>query len=108
MPSKIGRTTEYEMSAAVLRHLSHQPGGYASLEELRAATPYHVDLTPGDMQDSSTRPKERLWQQLLRNIYCHSMNPRNFIHRGYMEHIPGGGYAITDKGRDFLEDHDDD
>ncbi len=108
MPSKTGRTTEFDMSVAVLRHLSKQPDGCASLEELRAAIPYYIDLTRGDMQDSPTRPKECLWEQLLRNIQSHHTSPNNFIRLGYMEHIPGGGYQITENGREFLKDFDND
>ena len=106
MPSKIGRTTEYEMSVAVLRYLHHQPDGEASQEELRAAMPHYIDLTDGDMEDSPTRPGEQRWEQIVRNINSHKASPNNFIHLGYLEHVPGGGLRITQKGRDFLLEFD--
>ena len=54
---------------------------------------------------SNTRPGERMWEQLLRNIHIqsHHTNPSNFIALGYLVHTKGGGYTITDEGREFLE-----
>ena len=103
MPSKVGRTTEYEMSVAVMEVAATKPGGYASLDELRAEIPNYTDLTPGDNMYSNTRPGERMWEQLLRNIQSHHTNSSNFIELGYLVHIKGGGYTITDEGREFLE-----
>lgn len=106
MPSKVGRTTEYEISVVVTKAAVAKPGGYVTLEELRAEIPHYIPLTPGDLEYSTTRPGECLWEQLLRNIRSHYTNPNNFIRLGYLEHIPGGGYAITDEGRKFLKSLD--
>ena len=103
MPSKLGRTTEHEMSAAVMKIAATKPSGHVTLDELRAKIPNLVDLTSGDGEYSSTRPGERMWEQLLRNIQSHHTNPGNFIALGYLIHAKGGGYAITDEGRAFLE-----
>ena len=106
MPSKVGRTTEYEMSVAVAKSAAAKPGGYVTLDELRVEVPHYIPLTPGDLEYSTTRPGECLWVQLLRNIQSHHKSPNNLICLGYLEHIPGGGYAITDAGREFLESLD--
>ena len=45
------------------------------------------DLTSGDSEYSGTRPGERLWEQLLRNIQSHHTNSNNFISLGYLDHI---------------------
>ena len=82
---------------------SDSPGGYASLDELRDEIPNYTDLTPGDNVYSNTRPGERMWEQLLRNIQSHHTNAGNFIALGYLIHTKGGGYEITDEGRAFLE-----
>lgn len=103
MPSKIGRTTEYEMSVAVMRIAATKHGGYATMDELRDEIPNFINLTPGDNEYSTTRPGERLWEQLLRNIQSHHTSTTNFIFLGYLDHIRGGGYAITDAGRELLE-----
>jgi hypothetical protein len=108
VPSRIGRTNEYEISVVVMRAAAAKPGGYVTLDELRTEIPHYIPLTPGDLEYSTTRPGECLWEQLLRNIQSHHRNPNNFIRRGYLEHIPGGGYAITDMGREFLKKLDSD
>ena len=102
MPSKTGRTTEYDMSVAVLRYLRHQPYGEASQQELRAAIPHYIELTDGDMEDSLTRPGEQLWEQIIRNIQSHKASPNNFINLGYLEHVRGGGLRITPEGRELI------
>ena len=106
MPSKVGRTTEHEMSVMVAKAATAKPGGYVTLDELRAEIPHYIQLTPGDLKYSTIRPGECLWEQLLRNIQSHYKSPNNFIRLGYLEHIPGGGYAITDNGREFLKSLD--
>ena len=102
MPSKIGRATEHQMSIAVMRLAASKPNGYVSLNELRTEVYHYIELTKGDMEHSQTRPGERLWEQLLRNIQSHHTNPDNFIRLGYLKHVKGGGYAITGKGREVL------
>ena len=94
------------MSVAVAKCAAAKPGDYVILDELRDEIPHYVPLTPGDLEYSTTRPGEHLWEQLLRNIQSHHKSPNNFISLGYLEHIPGGGYAITEKGREFLESLD--
>ena len=103
MPSKLGRTTEHDMSVAVMKIAATKSNGYVPLDELRSEIPNFVDLTSGDSEYSGTRPGERLWEQLLRNIQSHHTNSNNFISLGYLDHIKGGGYAITDEGREYLK-----
>ena len=103
MPNKVGRTTEYQMSLAVMQIAATKPGGCATLDELRSEIPSYIALTPGDNDYSSTRPGERMWEQLLRNIQSHHNSKSNFIQLGLLDHVAGGGYAITDAGRDLLD-----
>ena len=102
MRISLPRTSEYEISVVVLHIASERPDGYVTLNELREIVPNRIDLTKGDMKPSLTRPKERLWEQQLRNIRSHKDTATNFIFLGYLEHYPGGGYRITDAGREFL------
>ena len=106
MPSKIGRTTEREMAIAVMRFLASQPHGEATQEEIRCAIPAYIDLTEGDMEDSPTRPGERLWEQIIRNINSHKNNSTNFIFLGYLQPVTDG-FRITQEGLDFLESLDE-
>ncbi len=107
MPSKTGRTTEREMSFAVLRYLSRQPFGEASQEQIRAAMPQYLNLTEGDLGDSLTRPGEKLWEQIARNINSHKNNSTSIVNLGYVDPVSGGGLRITDKGREFLSKLDE-
>ena len=107
MPSKTGRTTEYEMSVSVLRYLLNHARGEASQEELREPIPNYIDLTDGDTEDSTTRPGEKLWEQIVRNILSHKANKKNFVNQGYLKPVREGGLRITEEGRDFIRNLDD-
>ena len=45
MPSKIGRTTEYEMSVAVMKIAATRHSGCATIDELRDEIPNFINLT---------------------------------------------------------------
>ena len=107
LPNEADRTTEHDLSVAVLRILLDRPDGMAMLPELREAIPHYIELTEDDMEFSTSRPGERLWEQLLRNIQSHHETPGNFIREGFLTHIDGGGYAITDTGRTFVASLDE-
>ncbi len=62
-----------------------------------------MELTADDTEYSEARPGERMREQSLRNIQSHHAGETNFIYRGYLEHIPGGGYAATENGLMFLK-----
>ena len=103
MPNRNDRTTEFDMSVAVLRILNARADGVASLDDLREAIPEVIELTDGDREYSETRPGEQKWEQILRNITSHTnRSPNNFITRGLLRSVDGGGYTITDAGRELL------
>ena len=97
------RTTEFEISVATLKIAATKSNGLASFDDLRREIPHYVQLTAGDLKNSSTRPGEKLWEQLIRNIRSHHESPNNFIALGYLEHIRGRGYKITQSGRRYLD-----
>ena len=98
----MSRTTEFEISIATLQVANTKPNGIASFDDLRSEIPLYINLTQGDLQYSSTRPGERLWEQLIRNIQSHHNSDGNFIALGYLEHVRGVGYRITSAGRSYL------
>jgi hypothetical protein len=100
------RTTEREISTAIMQIAAEREDGYVTLNELREEIPKRINLTAGDKQPSQTRPGELLWEQLLRNVQSHHNSKGNFIHEGYLEHIKGGAYRITEKGREALGRYD--
>lgn len=105
MPNNADRTSEYEMSIAVLKFLSKHPTREASQKEIRAAIPFYIDLTDGDLEYSLSRPNEQLWEQICRNIHSHKCSSTNFIQLGLLDRVAVGRIRITEKGLNYLDDH---
>ena len=97
------RSKESEISEAVLSIAAKQPGGLATFDVLYREIPHVMELSPEDWRVSQKRPNEPLWKQQVRNIQSNHKQPGNFIFEGYLEHVPGTGYRITDAGRRRLE-----
>ena len=96
------RTTETVISRAVLIILAQSQTGELSIDEIKGLIPDHVQLTPQDMVLSDTRPKEPLWEQIVRNIVSHQTNDNNIIAQGYATHPKRGSLKITDAGRTYI------
>lgn len=94
-----GRSTENEIAEIVLAIAADQASGIATFHRIRKELPARMELTEGDMKKSTTRPRERMWEQLIRNIKSHHDTPGNYIADGYLEHVPKVGYRITARGR---------
>lgn len=103
MRKRQDRTTEHEISIAVLRIAAERPDGVATLHMIKRLIPDLLDLTAADRVQSTTRPNEEMWEQQIRNIKSHFDVPGNIIHEGYAKHIPRVGYEITDSGRRYLK-----
>lgn len=93
------RTTEVEISEAVLQILAGRPNGEATLAHIKSQIPSFVSLTAGDREQSVTRPNEELWEQLVRNIVSHKAIEGNYIAQGYLNAPSRGKLRITDAGR---------
>jgi hypothetical protein len=92
------RASETDIAFAVLVIAAFQPDGVASFRRLRREIPIHVRLSEVDTSPSIMRPNEELWVQRMRNIRIHRDVPGNFIHDGYLVHIPHVGFKITPAG----------
>jgi len=64
------RICEQDISDAVKSYLT-DAGGSASILQIRRALPRYLTLSTSDLQPSLTRPREKLWEQQVRNIVCH-------------------------------------
>lgn len=95
------KTTEQELSYAVLRILSEIESGSATYAELIIKIPSYIELTDADKAPSETRENEQLWEQRVRNITSHKDSANNFIYLGYLESVDSG-LRITDYGREQL------
>lgn len=102
---KDGRSTENEIALTILAIAADQASEIATFHRIRKELPERMSLTDGDKKKSTTRHRERMWEQLIRNIKSHHESPGNFIYDGYLEHVPKSGYRITDKGRRHLKAH---
>lgn len=94
-----GRTTEVEISEAVLRILAGRVNGEATIAYIKGQIPSLIVLTAGDREQSVTRPNEELWEQLVRNIVSHKATEGNYIAEGYLTAPSRGRLRITDAGR---------
>jgi hypothetical protein len=86
----MARITEYEIADIVEAILSERSGGEATIAELVQEIPKRVRLSAEDLEPSTTRPGEALWEQQVRNITSHKASPGNAIHDGRLISIPGG------------------
>lgn len=96
---KINRSSETDIAFGVLIVAAFQPTGFASFHRLKIEIPNHVRLSHFDTTESIMRPNEEMWVQQLRNMIAHRSEPGNFIHDGYLVHIPRVGFQITPSGR---------
>lgn len=96
---RIDRVSETDIAFGVLVIAAFQPNGVASYRRLRREIPIHVRLSDFDMAESVMREGEENWMQKLRTIKANARVPGNFIHEGYLEHVPYVGYRITALGR---------
>ena len=101
MPSKSNRSTEQEISVAVLRYLATIPHGEATIDEIKGHLPNFISLTDADMEVSTTRQNEMIWEQQVRNIVSHRSVEGNFINDGLLSYSPRR-LTITDTGRKWL------
>lgn len=102
MPSKSGRSTEGEISIAVMRYLATIPNGEATTDEIKSHISNYIDFTDADSEASETRPNEMVWEQQVRNIVSHRQTEGNFINDGLLSYSPGH-MSITDAGRFWLK-----
>src|SRR5262245_12182745 len=103
MPARSNtRTSEQEISVAVLRICADSPDGAATIARIKQLVPEYINLTPNDLAQSPTRPKEAMWEQIVRNIVSHRKSEGNIICEGFVEHRPGA-LKITEAGRLHLK-----
>ena len=100
-PKKAGRTSESEFAIVALRIAADSPHGEITTTELKKIISNYVELTPGDLKQSETRPNEKMYQQIVGNIVSHWESGGNIIGKGYADYT-GSGIHITEAGRAHL------
>jgi hypothetical protein len=99
--SKPGRTSEPEIAIAALR-IARDKGGTVRTSALKDEVPDYINLTPGDLVQSQTRPSEKMYHQIVGNIISHKNSEGNIIFEGYADYT-GDGIQITEKGQALLK-----
>jgi hypothetical protein len=99
MTSKVGEITENEVALIAVQIGAERKDGIASYDSLRTELPRRYRLSGVDVIQSVKRPREKMWEQKIRNIKSHYKVNGNFIHDGYLEHVPRFGYRVTVLGR---------
>lgn len=95
----MSKTSEDDISFGVMLVAAKQSSGVASFKLLYDELHKHVQLTKEDWLPSTTRKGEPMWYQIVRNIKSHDKTEGNAVYEGWLEHIPGKGYRLTDRGR---------
>lgn len=78
----MSRVSEIDVATAVEKYLSGQPGGTATIYQIKKELPKYLTLSADDQEQSITRPNEELWEQQVRNIVSHRNSPGNFVYDG--------------------------
>ncbi len=95
---RIERASETDIAFGVLVIASFQPNGVATFRRLHHEIPIHVRLSDFDTAESVMNENEQNWVRRLRSIKANAHLPGNFVHDGYLIHIPHVGYRITPLG----------
>jgi hypothetical protein len=81
--------------ASVVEDLLTETGGEALYRDLRERIPKVVRLTRRDLAKSLTRPGERMWEQILRNIASHIKSHPQFERLLDADEQPLGGLRLV-------------
>jgi hypothetical protein len=93
------RSSEAEISEAVLKVLAEMPNGEATTSQIVKRVPFKINLTQDDLVGSETRQHEAVWEQIVRNIVSHKKSEGNSIAEGLVNVPSRGKMRITDAGR---------
>lgn len=74
--------------------IARNNAGLCTFKRAYREIPVRVRLDAANLAPSVKRPGEPMWHQLVRNIKSHDKSPGNFIHDGYLVHVPGVGYRL--------------
>lgn len=97
------RATEDDVALGVMQIAAANLNGVCTFRRAYNELPKFVKFDPRDEVESTKRPGEPMWQQLVRNIRSHHETAGNFIARGLLEHVSKIGYRITPAGRAYLK-----
>jgi hypothetical protein len=95
------RLREAEARILALKIAAECAGYAASTEYIKKRVPELVPLTEKDLQQSASRPREKLWQQIVGNVISHKPGNRSIFTQGLAERT-ANGLKVTDSGINYL------
>jgi hypothetical protein len=99
---KNDRFRESEARILALKIAAQQPNRTATTTFIKNEVPKYFQLSPSDLVKSTTRPREKMWQQIVRNVTSRDGLPSGLFGSGYALRV-AGGLSVTDKGMDYLK-----
>lgn len=96
------RLREKEARLLALKVAAECKNYAASTTYIKKRIPEIVPLTEKDLEQSKSRPREKLWQQIVGNVISHSGSSRSIFKLGYAEKTVDG-IKITKKGVNYLK-----
>ncbi len=96
------RLRESEARLLALKIAAECKNFEASTSYIKKRIPEIVPLTDKDLEQSKSRPREKLWQQIVGNVISHSGTSRSIFARGYAMRT-NDGIRVTKSGVDYLK-----
>ena len=96
------RLRESEARLLALKIAAECKNFEASTTYIKERIPEIVPLTAKDLEQSQSRPREKLWQQIVGNVISHSGSSRSIFARGYANRTKNG-IKVTTRGVNYLK-----
>lgn len=96
------RLREAEARILALKIAAECADNAASTEYIKMRVPELVPLTEKDLEQSVSRPREKLWQQIVGNVISHKPGNRSIFTKGLAERT-SNGLRVTKMGMSYLK-----
>ncbi|WP_156351468.1 hypothetical protein [Sphingomonas sp. Leaf25] len=95
------RLREAEARVLALKIAAECDNYVATTEYIKRRVPELVPLTAKDLEQSASRPREKLWQQIVGNVISHKPGNRSIFTQGLAERTVNG-LKVTEQGINYL------
>lgn len=96
------RLREAEARILFLKIAARRLRRFATVEDIKREIPHIYPLSEQDLKQSTTRRRESLWEQVIRNVISHGYSAQGLFERGYAVRIDNG-LQVTQEGLDYLK-----
>jgi hypothetical protein len=95
------RLREAEARTLALKIAAECKNYTATTEYIKKRVPELIPLTSKDLEQSASRPREKLWQQIVGNVISHKPGNRSIFTQGFAERT-WNGLKVTNQGLNYL------